>query len=234
VATQAARNQTAAGGPGRRQQRPAGISRQAALDQVENTNALQRRPWPCCADQPQPREIRLRPRASYNAPGGLRRSVAAITPRLELHDRIPRAGVDSSLTFLEQHADQGDDLCCPGAGHSRRCWNRGQRDQRARQNGALPPPKAQATPQPLELRHPRGPAGAGGRNISQNDWISAQPRPPRDLWFHAQEWPGAAIVILKSSEAPAGEQDLQPPLTWPPTSAGGPRQPARAVVMGAQ
>jgi predicted ribosome quality control (RQC) complex YloA/Tae2 family protein len=47
-----------------------------------------------------------------------------------------------------------------------------------------------------------------GRNHRQNDWISLRQARRGDLWFHAQECPGSHVV-LKSSEAPASEGDLQ-------------------------
>jgi predicted ribosome quality control (RQC) complex YloA/Tae2 family protein len=47
-----------------------------------------------------------------------------------------------------------------------------------------------------------------GRNHRQNEWISLRQARRGDLWFHAQECPGSH-VMLKSSEAPASEADLQ-------------------------
>jgi predicted ribosome quality control (RQC) complex YloA/Tae2 family protein len=47
-----------------------------------------------------------------------------------------------------------------------------------------------------------------GRNHRQNDWISLRQARSGDLWFHAQECPGSHVV-LKSSNAPADEDDLQ-------------------------
>ncbi|MCT0202586.1 NFACT family protein [Synechococcus sp. CS-603] len=178
---------------------------QALLDQVENTNALQRQADALlCGLSPSRGEI-SEAQSLYKRARRLRRSVAAITPRLELHDRTLEQ-IDSSLTFLEQHADQADDLLALEQ-DIEALLDRGSADQRARQRRPAPP-KAQATPQPLELRTPGGLRVQVGRNHRQNDWISLSQARRGDLWFHAQECPGSH-VILKSSEAPAGEQDLQ-------------------------
>jgi predicted ribosome quality control (RQC) complex YloA/Tae2 family protein len=63
-------------------------------------------------------------------------------------------------------------------------------------------------PQPLELRTASGIPLQVGRNHRQNEWIAFRQARRGDLWFHAQELPGSHVV-LKSSQAPAMESDLQ-------------------------
>jgi predicted ribosome quality control (RQC) complex YloA/Tae2 family protein len=148
----------------------------------------------------------------YRQARKLRRSVGAITPRLELH-RQRHAWMETSLTFLEQ-ADSPDQLKAleeemrqelpevlppggrPGQGAM---TNRAQRRQAA--GGALPP-------QPLELRTAAGLQLQVGRNHRQNEWISLRQARRGDLWFHAQECPGSHVV-LKGSEQPPGGADLR-------------------------
>ena len=60
----------------------------------------------------------------------------------------------------------------------------------------------------MELRTPGGLRLQVGRNHRQNEWISLRQARRGDLWFHAQECPGSHVV-LKASEAPATEADLQ-------------------------
>ncbi|MFN5193817.1 MAG: NFACT family protein [Cyanobacteriota bacterium] len=138
----------------------------------------------------------------YRRARKLRRSVAAISPRLEGH-RQRIAALETSLTFLEQ-ADPGDlsdleqDLVelldREGPGDHRR--------QRPRRRpGGSPPPS------PLELRTAAGLRLQVGRNHRQNEWISLRQARRGDLWFHAQELPGSHVV-LKASEAVAGDDDL--------------------------
>jgi predicted ribosome quality control (RQC) complex YloA/Tae2 family protein len=135
----------------------------------------------------------------------LRRSVAAITPRLELHNRTLEQ-IEGSLTFLEQHAEQPGDLLALEQDIEAMLARGGHepKDLRRRPAQSEPP----ATPQPLELLTPGGLRVQVGRNHRQNDWISLRQARRGDLWFHAQECPGSHVV-LKSSEAPAAEGDLQ-------------------------
>ncbi len=132
----------------------------------------------------------------YHQARRLRRSVAAITPRLALHHRR-RAWLEASLHFLEtsdglealDELEQDlDGQCSPRQGERRR----------RREGGS---------PRPLEFRSPRGLRLQVGRNHRQNDWISLRQAHRGDLWFHAQECPGSHVV-LKASEAPAEAEDL--------------------------
>jgi predicted ribosome quality control (RQC) complex YloA/Tae2 family protein len=140
----------------------------------------------------------------YRRARKLRRSVAAITPRLDLH-RQRLAAIEASLTFLEQ-AENGAQLAAveedlpallpawdgQGPGPSRRV-------RRGAAGGA---------PAPLELRSSGGLRLQVGRNHRQNEWISLQQARRGDLWFHAQECPGSHVV-LKGSEGTPCEADLR-------------------------
>jgi predicted ribosome quality control (RQC) complex YloA/Tae2 family protein len=130
--------------------------------------------------------------------------VAAITPRLELHQQR-LAAIDTSLTFLEQAENDAqltaveEDLPAllpsrdsQGTGPSRRL-------RRGPAGGA---------PAPLELRSSGGLRLQVGRNHRQNEWISLQQARRGDLWFHAQECPGSHVV-LKGSEGTPSDEDLQ-------------------------
>ena len=171
---------------------------QALLDQVENSEALQRQADALlCLQQPS-REQVAEAQALYKKARKLRRSVAAITPRLEQHQqRI--AELEASLTYLEQlpptasldeltALEQDSDLVLK---------------QRSKGAGSR-----QEVPRPLEARSPSGVRLQVGRNHRQNEWISLRQARRGDLWFHAQECPGSHVV-LKGSEAPLSEADLQ-------------------------
>ena len=132
----------------------------------------------------------------YHQARRLRRSVAAITPRLAQH-RSRLAWLETTLHFLETSDDLPaledleqdlDALLSPRQGERRRRREAG-------------------SPQPLEFRSPRGLRLQVGRNHRQNDWISLRQARRGDLWFHAQECPGSHVV-LKASEAPAEAVDL--------------------------
>ncbi|MEB3170790.1 MAG: NFACT RNA binding domain-containing protein, partial [Synechococcaceae cyanobacterium] len=129
----------------------------------------------------------------YRRARKLRRSAEQILPRLEAH-RQKIASLEASLTFLEQAEDDTalealEEECAPAQDQPRR--------------GRRP-----LDPQPLELRSPAGVRLQVGRNHRQNEWISLRQARRGDLWFHAQELPGSHVV-LKGSEAPAGEADWQ-------------------------
>ena len=129
----------------------------------------------------------------YRRARKLRRSAEQILPRLETH-RQKIASLEASLTFLEQAEDDTalealEEECAPAQDQPRR--------------GRRP-----LAPQPLELRSPAGVRLQVGRNHRQNEWISLRQARRGDLWFHAQELPGSHVV-LKGSEAPAGEADWQ-------------------------
>ncbi|KEF40712.1 MAG: hypothetical protein ER33_15500 [Cyanobium sp. CACIAM 14] len=140
----------------------------------------------------------------YRKARKLRRSLAAITPRLDLHQQRLTA-IETSLTFLEQAetieqvAAVAEDLPAlipardsQGGGLTRRS-----------RRGA-----AGATPTALELRSSSGLRLQVGRNHRQNEWISLQQARRGDLWFHAQECPGSHVV-LKGSEGTPTEEDLR-------------------------
>ncbi len=140
----------------------------------------------------------------YRKARKLRRSLAAITPRLELHQQR-LAAIEASLTFLEQAESAAqltaveEDLPAllpardgQGSGPSRRT-------RRGSAGGA---------PTPLELRSSGGLRLQVGRNHRQNEWISLQQARRGDLWFHAQECPGSHVV-LKGSEGSPTEEDLR-------------------------
>jgi predicted ribosome quality control (RQC) complex YloA/Tae2 family protein len=139
----------------------------------------------------------------YRQARRMRRSVAAITPRLELHEQR-LAAIEASLTFLEQ-AENEDQLAAV------------EEDLPAllpRRGGQSPPPARRnrrgtsGGANPLELRSSGGLRLQVGRNHRQNEWISLQQARRGDLWFHAQECPGSHVV-LKGSEGTPGEEDLR-------------------------
>jgi predicted ribosome quality control (RQC) complex YloA/Tae2 family protein len=140
----------------------------------------------------------------YRQARKLRRSVAAITPRLEQH-RQRLEGIESSLTFLELAEDEGQlsavEEELPALIPSRE----GQAAVPAKRPRRSP---SAAPPMPLELRSSGGLRLQVGRNHRQNDWISLQQARRGDLWFHAQECPGSHVV-LKGSEGTPGEVDLR-------------------------
>ncbi len=178
---------------------------QQLLDQVENSDQLQQQADALlCLPQPSRDQV-AEAQALYKRARKLRRSVAAITPRLEQHrQRIEQ--LETSLTFLEQgprhsHAAALEHLQTL----EEECANlqeqgRPSRTQRRQQ--------ASGTPTPLELASPSGLRLQVGRNHRQNEWISLRQARRGDLWFHAQECPGSHVV-LKGSEGLSAEGDLQ-------------------------
>ena len=133
----------------------------------------------------------------YHQARRLRRAVASIEPRLNLH-RQRRAWLEASLHFLVL-SDGLPSLGDLEAELDEQLTPR-QGDRRRR--------RAAPTPQPLELRSPAGLRLQVGRNHRQNDWISLRQARRGDLWFHAQECPGSHVV-LKASEADPGPSDRQ-------------------------
>jgi predicted ribosome quality control (RQC) complex YloA/Tae2 family protein len=143
----------------------------------------------------------------YKRARKLRRSVAILNERIDHHQQR-LALIQGSEGFIEEQLDamwqddlarkiglqelqrELDDLLSPGEPPQSR--------RRQKQN----------QPQPLELMSPSGILVQVGRNHRQNDWISLRQARSGDLWFHAQECPGSHVV-LKSSNAPADEDDLQ-------------------------
>lgn len=203
---------------------------QERLDQVEGSGALQGQADAllCLADPS--REQVSEAQALYRRARKLRRSVAAITPRIGAHQQ--RIGqLEASLTYLDQLLLAEQVSPAPAQGSSQptspspglgpdpllaqleelefdsqsllapRLGNR-----RQRRSGSAPPASGQV--QPLELELASGLRVQVGRNHRQNAWISLQQARRGDLWFHAQECPGSHVV-LKTSLAPGGEGDLQ-------------------------
>ncbi|MFM8604662.1 MAG: NFACT family protein [Cyanobium sp.] len=152
----------------------------------------------------------------YRRARKLRRSTEQITPRLEAHRQRIEA-LEASLTYLEQADDDADlagleedlgALLEPGRSRSRDPGSN--RDRGARSGGGRSErrQRREGEPVPLELRSPSGLRLQVGRNHRQNEWISLRQARRGDLWFHAQELPGSHVV-LKASEQPAAEVDLQ-------------------------
>ena len=137
-----------------------------------------------------------------------RRSVAAITPRLELHHQR-LAWLEASLTYLDQAESLNQvlglaaDLETLGGLPGQGSGSGRSVPRRARRGAAV-----DGVPQPLELHTASGLPLQVGRNHRQNDWISLRQSRRGDLWFHAQEVPGSHVV-LKSSQRLANEGDLQ-------------------------
>ena len=176
------------------------------LGQVELSDGLQRQADALlCLPQPS-REQVAEAQALYRRARKLRRSVAAIEERLELHrQRIEQ--LEGSLTFLE--------LCGEGDADPAAALAQLEALEQDSQELLLPRhrprrgrPRPEGTPTPLELRSPNGLRLQVGRNHRQNDWISLRQARRGDLWFHAQECPGSHVV-LKSSEGLAADSDLQ-------------------------
>jgi predicted ribosome quality control (RQC) complex YloA/Tae2 family protein len=152
----------------------------------------QRQPSRACIDSAQ---------ALYKRARKLRRAVAAIEERLELH-RQRQEAIEASLIYLEQADDleqlQGlaqDSTALLGLGRRQAPGAGSRREQRG-------------VPRPLELQTPDGLVLQVGRNHRQNEWISLRQARRGDLWFHAQELPGSHVV-LKSSAQVASDADLQ-------------------------
>ncbi|MFN7900605.1 MAG: NFACT family protein [Synechococcaceae cyanobacterium] len=168
---------------------------QELLEAVPGNAELQERAH-ALLSQPSPdREAIDTAQALYRKARKLRRSVAAITPRVALHQQRLDA-LEASLTFLEQadSQEQLDELSAEIEVGDRR-------------GGRRAAGRAPGVPQPLELSSPSGLRLQVGRNHRQNDWISLKQARRGDLWFHAQECPGSHVV-LKASDGPAGEADL--------------------------
>ena len=163
------------------------------LQQQADALLSQRQPSRQCIDDAQ---------TLYHRARKLRRSVAAITPRLEQH-RQHLAAIEASLTYLEQaeSSSQLESLREELEELLGRSTRPGRRQRRALE-------AARDTPSPLELRTGSGVVVQVGRNHRQNEWISFRQARRGDLWFHAQELPGSHVV-LKGSAAAAADADLQ-------------------------
>lgn len=194
---------------------------QTLLDQVESGDDLRRRADALLCLAAPSRDQVAEAQALYRQARRLRRSVASITPRLELHQRQLEQ-IDASLAFLSLHGTE----IVPDRSHqtgalkealsqlealeqeSEELLTRGGRDGRPSPRRGPPPPSSAGTPSPLELLTPGGLRVQVGRNHRQNEWISLRQARRGDLWFHAQECPGSH-VMLKASVAAAAEEDLQ-------------------------
>ena len=178
---------------------------QALLDAVPEGEALQRRADALLSQLQPSRQCIEEAQKLYKTARKRRRSVAAITPRLELH-RQRLASLEASLTYLEQ-ADSLEQVGSLVAELEALLAERGQRKpaggRQKRRAGAI-----EGVPQPLELHTPSGLPVQIGRNHRQNEWIAFRQARRGDLWFHAQELPGSHVV-LKSSDQPASDADLQ-------------------------
>lgn len=178
---------------------------QALLEAAAGSEELQREADALLCLSPPLREQIQQAQAFYKRARKLRRSMAAITPRLEAHQQR-LAWLEEALVYVDQ-ADQPDQLAAlvedlqqlePKA----RTSSPGGARQRRRGEGE------RVAPHPLELRSPSGLCLQVGRNHRQNDWISLRQSRRGDLWFHAQEVPGSHVV-LKASAGPAAEADLK-------------------------
>ena len=178
---------------------------QALLDAVPEGEALQRRADALLSQLQPSRQCIEEAQKLYKTARKRRRSVAAITPRLEQH-RQRLASLEASLTYLEQ-ADSLEQVGSLVAELEALLAERGQRKpaggRQSRRTGAI-----EGVPQPLELHTPSGLPIQIGRNHRQNEWIAFRQARRGDLWFHAQELPGSHVV-LKSSERLASDADLQ-------------------------
>ena len=178
---------------------------QALLDAVPEGEALQRRADALLSQLQPSRQCIEEAQKLYKTARKRRRSVAAITPRLELH-RQRLASLEASLTYLEQ-ADSLEQVSSLAAELEALLAERGQRKsaggRQSRRAGAI-----EGVPQPLELHTPSGLPIQIGRNHRQNEWIAFRQARRGDLWFHAQELAGSNVV-LKSSERLASDADLQ-------------------------
>jgi predicted ribosome quality control (RQC) complex YloA/Tae2 family protein len=178
---------------------------QALLDAVPEGEALQRRADALLSQLQPSRQCIEEAQKLYKTARKRRRSVAAITPRLEQH-RQRLASLEASLTYLEQ-ADSLEQVGSLVAELEALLAERGQRKpaggRQRRRAGAI-----EGVPQPLELNTPSGLPVQIGRNHRQNEWIAFRQARRGDLWFHAQELPGSHVV-LKSSERLPSDADLQ-------------------------
>lgn len=178
---------------------------QALLEAAAGSEALQGEADALLSLYPPEKDQIQQAQILYKRARKLRRSVAAITPRLDAH-RQRLAWLEEAMVYADQ-ADQADQLAAleedlqqlePKA----RVGSAKAAQQRRRGEGE------RAAPHPLELRSPSGLCLLVGRNHRQNDWISLRQARRGDLWFHAQEMPGSHVV-LKASAGPAAEADLK-------------------------
>jgi len=172
----------------------------ALLDATGDSDALQQRADGLLSQMAPSRHCVEEAQRLYRRARKLRRSVAVIQRRLELH-RQRRDALEASLTYLEQ-ADAPDSLDALALDIDALL---GARRRVGRGEG---PAVERGVPHPLELRTPGGLMVQVGRNHRQNEWISLRQARRGDLWFHAQELPGSHVVLKASAAIPA-DADLQ-------------------------
>ena len=178
---------------------------QALLEAAAGREALQREADELLSHYPPDKAQIQQAQALYKRARKLRRSVAAITPRLEAHQQR-LAWLEEALVYADQ-ADQVDQLAALEEDlHQLEPRARGAPAKRGQPRRRAEGERA--APHPLELRSPSGLCLQVGRNHRQNEWISLRQARRGDLWFHAQEMPGSHVV-LKASAGPAAEADLK-------------------------
>jgi len=172
------------------------------LEAAAGSEALQQQADALLCQGDPPKEVVAQAQKLYHQARRLRRSVAAIEPRLALH-RQRLNWLETSLHFLDQSAflEQSE------AVGALRDLEQEIEEQLEPRQGQRRRRREAPTPQPLELRSPTGLRLQVGRNHRQNEWISLRQARRGDLWFHAQECPGSHVV-LKGSEASPREEDL--------------------------
>jgi len=187
-------------------------AQQALLEAVPESDTMQQQADALLSQREPSRQCVDTAQKLYKRARKLRRSVAAITPRLELH-RQRLAALENSLTFLEQASTipdieglQSELQGLLGSGGNAKASGAGLQARSSRRDRKLPVVAAQ--PEPLQLQSRGGLAVQVGRNHRQNEWISFKQARRGDLWFHAQELPGSHVV-LKASEGMASDEDLQ-------------------------
>jgi predicted ribosome quality control (RQC) complex YloA/Tae2 family protein len=178
---------------------------EALLAAVPEGEALQRRADALLSQRQPSRQCIDEAQKLYKTARKRRRSVAAITPRLEMH-RQRLSGLEASLTYLDQ-ADSLDQVASLATELEALLGERKHGSQ-GRSRQARHAQANEGVPQPLELHTAAGLALQVGRNHRQNEWIAFRQARRGDLWFHAQEIPGSHVV-LKSSQQQPSEGDLQ-------------------------
>jgi predicted ribosome quality control (RQC) complex YloA/Tae2 family protein len=179
-------------------------AQQALLEAVPESDTMQEQADALLSQRQPSRQCVDTAQKLYKRARKLRRSVAAITPRLELH-RQRLAALESSLTFLEQASTIPDIEGLQSELQELLGSSGKAKAIPSRRNRNLAEP---SQPEPLQLQSRGGLALQVGRNHRQNEWISFKQARRGDLWFHAQELPGSHVV-LKASEGIASDEDLQ-------------------------
>jgi len=186
-------------------------AQQALLEAVPESDTMQQQADALLSQRQPSRQCVDTAQKLYKRARKLRRSVAAITPRLELHHQR-LAALENSLTFLEQASTipeieglQQELQGLLGSGSKAKASGAGLQARSSRRDRKLGAP---AQPEPLQVQSLGGLAVQVGRNHRQNEWISFKQARRGDLWFHAQELPGSHVV-LKASEGMATDEDLQ-------------------------